>query len=212
MYDQLGAALPGLTACDWPKAGEAQSFGELASSCIATYGITRHDLVAGCSMGGMVAAEMYAQLDCRALLLIGSCTEPSAVPLHRLAALGSRLLPERLLGLSARSVPGAMRLRSALLADPAFVRWSLDAFSRWRGARLPPHSRVHHIHGLLDPIIPVINVRPERIIRSGGHLIAITHHRQVARFLGSVLDRLSAPPAATAGASPPHRGSPPAGR
>jgi len=187
MYDALCTSLPGVVACDWPKPAQGETFADLGESCISTYGITSQDIVAGCSMGGMVAAEMFVRLHARALILIGSCTHPAAVPLHRMAGFGSHLLPDRLLGFSARSLPGGVRLRSALLADPAFVRWSLRAFASWPGVTLPLGGRTYHIHGLLDPVIPVINVRPQRIVRSGGHLIAITHHRQVASFLARAI-------------------------
>lgn len=187
MYARLCARLPGLTACDWPKPPGLDSFADLARACIERHGIGPQDIIAGASMGGMVACEIHHRVGCRALVLIGSCSDPRAVPLHRLAGLGARLLPDRLVAISAASVPGGARLKSSLLSDPAFVRWSLRAFAAWPGVDLAGDVRVHRIHGLLDPVIPAVGVRADRLVPTGGHLIAITHAGAVARFLREVM-------------------------
>lgn len=197
MYARLCARLPWLTACDWPKPPGLGSFADLARACIARHGIGPDDIVAGASMGGMVACEIHRLVSCRALVLIGSCSDPRAVPLHRVAGLGARLLPDRLVAFSAASVPGGMRLKSSLLSDPAFVRWSLRAFAAWPGVDFAGDPRVHRIHGLLDPVIPAACVRADRLVPTGGHLIAITHAGAVAGFLRAVLAGCAQPPSST---------------
>ena len=186
MYENLYRVNPDIVGCDWPKGKTFKSFNDLAKCCIQEYGITSNDVVAGSSMGGMVACEMFGELQCRGLVLIGSCSDPRSVPLHKLSWLGSYAVNDRLLNISAQSVPWGMRLKSSLLSDPGFVKWSLTSFSNWKGVQLGKDVRVHHIHGMLDPIIPIINFDADRVIKLGGHLIAMTHYKDVGKYISRV--------------------------
>ena len=114
MYENLYRVNSDIVGCDWPKGNTFKSFSDLAKCCIQEYGITSNDVVAGSSMGGMVACEMFIELQCRGLVLIGSCSDPRSVPLHKLAWLGSYAVNDRLLNISAQSVPWGMRLKSSI--------------------------------------------------------------------------------------------------
>jgi hypothetical protein len=183
MYEKLCGYDQDIIACDWPKGKTYTSFGDLAQDCISEYSISSCDIIAGSSMGGMIACEIYKKARCKSLVLIGSCNNPSSVPLHRVAWLGSYALNDKMINISASSVPWGMKMKSSILSDPNFVRWSLRAFSEWQGVHLSRADSVFRIHGLLDVVIPAINIKADRFIKSGGHLIAITHAKIVADLI-----------------------------
>jgi surfactin synthase thioesterase subunit len=186
MYKKLCSYDRDIIACNWPKSNDRVSFGALAQNCISEYSISSDDIIAGSSMGGMIACEIFKMARCKSLVLVGSCNDPRSVPLHRIAWLGSYALHDRLINFSAASVPWGMRMKSSMLSDPNFVRWSLKAFSDWKGVQFYSTDSVFRIHGMLDTVIPAINIRPDKLIKSGGHLIAITHAQAVAKFITEI--------------------------
>ena len=182
MYARLLQLNKNIVGCDWPKVASDDDFISLAERCVDTYSIGADDVVSGCSMGGMVAAEIQKIAKCKKLILIGSCLSPQSVPLHGLAIFGSCLLNERLLALSANSFPYGMKIKSSLLSNPGFVKWSLRAFYNWKGCEVDRSNNCFAIHGRFDAVIPVWKVRPSKII-NGGHLIALTHVAAVNKFI-----------------------------
>ena len=184
MYSRLYSRNGFVLGCDWPDITKEESFSDLAMTCIAKFNITHNDIVAGSSMGGMVAAEIHKVAHCRKLIMIGSALTPMAVPFHRFSDFGAACVNERLLNFSAASVPFSARVKSSLLSKPGFVKWSLRAFRRWCGVYGLDTNSISSVHGLLDPVIPVFRVKPTLVIHTGGHLIAITHANTVASFIG----------------------------
>ena len=193
MYSGLLALNSSIVGCDWPNACGNDDFIDLAKRCIDRYGICGNDVIAGCSMGGMVASEIYKIANCKKLILIGSCMGPKSVPLHGLSLLGSKLFSERLFNLSSDLFPFGIARRSSLLTNPGFVKWSLNAFHRWNGCDGIDITNVKIIHGRFDPIIPIWTIKAD-VILNGGHLIALTHTKDVNHFINqSVAQQSDAP-------------------
>lgn len=155
--------------------------------------------VGGSSFGGMVALELAALVQPRGVFLIGSCCSPDAVTrLARPLAALARILPEPVL----RPHPWAMRrvarffgrlsddqrellVSMACEAKASFIRWGVKAILSWRPST--PAAPVHQIHGSEDRLIPLARVRPDSVVQGGGHLLPLTHPRQVARFISDAL-------------------------
>jgi len=69
--------------------------------------------------------------------------------------------------------------------DSRFMHWVLQAILRWNPT--PPNgTRVWHIHGRRDWLIPVRRVEADEVISDGGHMINVTHARRVNAFIGRV--------------------------
>jgi len=183
MYRKLISHHPKIVGCDWPEISPDDDFQSLAKKCIQEFKITENDIVAGCSMGGMIATEIFVKAKCKKLILIGSCLHPSAVPLKSLSLWGSKLLNPSLFKIFSRFVPLSLEVKSSLLSRPDFVKWSLGALHRWNGVASLEMNNVHIIHGRLDLLIPLWNVKANQVIDSGGHLIALTHAKTVADFI-----------------------------
>jgi pimeloyl-ACP methyl ester carboxylesterase len=157
-------------------------------------GLTGEVDIAGASFGGMVLMEMLPHLPIRHAFLIGSVRAPSEIParyqlLKPLArtrfSFGAIKLLARVTG--AALGPGAGPLIAGMLdmaadLDAAFLRWAGDAILRWSSQ--PTQTRpVHQVHGDRDGILPLRLTHPDLIIPGGGHLISMTHPREVNAFL-----------------------------
>jgi pimeloyl-ACP methyl ester carboxylesterase len=70
--------------------------------------------------------------------------------------------------------------------DNRFMHWAVSAILRWRPEPLE-QIPVYHIHGARDRVIPVRPLSPTRIIPDGGHLINLTHAREVNAFLREII-------------------------
>ena len=187
MYADLSRHVSDAKYCNWPPHDGCLDFGDYAQKCILTYGISRNDVMAGSSMGGMIAAEISAQLGNDTLLLIGSCLQPKCVPFHRLTNAASFLLGDGAISLIGTKGRFSLLAKMAKQSGAPFIRWGLQALYRWNGVNLSRLRTVRSIHGCLDPIIPVFLVKPDERIATGGHFIAMTHARRVGRFVNDSL-------------------------
>ena len=67
---------------------------------------------------------------------------------------------------------------------PAFLRWACPALAEW-AAPETSGVPVYHIHGSCDRILlrRLADPPPDRVIPGAGHLVNLTHARQVNAFL-----------------------------
>jgi pimeloyl-ACP methyl ester carboxylesterase len=73
-----------------------------------------------------------------------------------------------------------------LRKSSCFLKWSLRQILEWKIS--PTVScPVFHVHGSLDRILPAKLTRPDVLIEGGGHVISITHSKQVNAFIRLVL-------------------------
>jgi pimeloyl-ACP methyl ester carboxylesterase len=153
-------------------------------------------VLGGVSFGGMVACELAQITQAERVLLIASCTSRRAIPrFYWPMEWISRIIPDFLIrrrtAVSARLVTMFERLppaQWALIREMAreasvvglrrigriILTWDAPA-----GCPCP----VYQIHGACDRIIPLRGVTPEVVIPDGGHLINMTHAREVNAFL-----------------------------
>jgi pimeloyl-ACP methyl ester carboxylesterase len=153
----------------------------------------------GVSFGGMVALEMAKWVKPKAVILIGSCRSSKDVPfILRMAGslpiwpwVGkgfTRIFP-RVSGwfLGAETQEQSRLLIRMYLETPNdFLNWTVDAIRGWTGVPAL-RSKVYHIHGDKDHLIPVRNIRPNQMVQGGGHLINLTHSKQVNNFIKKCL-------------------------
>ncbi len=156
-------------------------------------------VLAGVSFGGMVVLEMAQWVSPKAVLLIGSCRSPASIPFH-LKWAGSlpawpcfskrpcRVFPITggyFLGAKTSSQRGLL-IQMFLETPSNFAKWTVEAIFGWEGC-VPTGTRVYHIHGEKDHLIPLKGVKPDRVVRGGGHLINLTHPGEVNKFIQECL-------------------------
>ncbi len=156
------------------------------------------DVYAGVSMGGMVALELARIRPCRGVVLIASCRSARMAPtfastiLKLAPRLGKAKLPawdvfvSRLGSVSEND----RRLLVDMLHDQPIDR--LREFARmicdWKGVA-DPGVPVVHVHGSEDLVIPIRFVKPDVVVRGGGHALNLSHAAEVnavvRRFVSS---------------------------
>jgi pimeloyl-ACP methyl ester carboxylesterase len=143
-------------------------------------------------MGGMLALELARRRSCRGVILIASSRDARLVPpLLKWMAGFLRVAPD--LGRRAR-LPAwrslVRRLGCLSPADQDILAQALSSFPldhireyarmvvEWKGV---PEAGVPttHVHGDRDLVIPIRYVRPDAIVKGGGHALNMTHPEAV---------------------------------
>jgi pimeloyl-ACP methyl ester carboxylesterase len=194
---------PDLYVPPWIEPRERESLADyarrMAEQTAAALGVVQGPLfVGGVSLGGMIALEAARHLRPRAVFLIASCRSWRSVPAVYLAvARAMRFVPPTAMDVLARLSPLAApffgplgpahrRKLVAVLRDtsPAFLLWACPALAEW-SAPNDLAFPVYHIHGNCDRILPrrLADPPPGRVVPGAGHLLNLTHAKQINAFL-----------------------------
>jgi len=182
MYTEPWHRLPGFRGHRWTARQGGQTIAEVARTIAEAGGIRDGDLLVGSSFGGMVACEITKIRRIPKLFLVGSAVQreevsPLLAALHPLA----RYAPIEWATLSAGSIPTEL-CRMFATVEPSFIRAMCAAVFRWEGGA-NPETLVYRLHGRRDLVIPP-PPNPDLLV-AGGHLIAITHAQECARYVAA---------------------------
>jgi pimeloyl-ACP methyl ester carboxylesterase len=151
--------------------------------------------VGGASFGGFVAMEMARHLQTIAVFLIGSVRTPDELPpsLRALRPIRKMLVTSPLEVLAkagattARISAGGGKgvVAQFAQADTNFIRWACEAVLAWVPSNdtLPKTVPIFQIHGSSDAILPARLTKPTKLIKGAGHVLSLTHPREVNKFL-----------------------------
>jgi pimeloyl-ACP methyl ester carboxylesterase len=198
------AAFANLVVPDWLAPRPGESLPDYAARFAVQVDPGTDCIIGGASFGGFVAVEIARHLRARACFLIGSVRGPSELPLRIRTLRGVRRLLPRLpfewaaplatfsgaasgwaMGPAQRGV-----LRRLADADAVFLRWACGAVLTW--PEPPPLAvPVFQIHGGRDRVLPARRTRADVIVPGAGHLLVVTHARQVNRFIEEKLATLA---------------------
>jgi len=186
MYSDRWRELPDSVFHDWPKWKGESTIAELASRLIEEHSIESGHIVAGSSLGGIVACEISNQIDLKRLIIIGGATNKEEVNslLSILLPLVD-LAPMEFIRISAGKVPNDLSTMFSE-SEPDFIRSMCKAIFAWDG--LQGDVEVTRIHGKNDLVIS----QPEGVdkILDGGHLIAMTHAQECLEKIEEDLNAL----------------------
>ena len=196
MFHPQLAAFPGAIAPAWIPHVPRESLRQYASRFVESLSIREPAVLAGVSMGGMIALEIARLVPTRCVILIGSARHPRFTnPLLKLSERASRLAPIALLDKGrilaplfvghGGLIPAADRRLLARMArelPPEFIRWAARAVLEWEGCE-DPGVPVHHIHGDRDWVFLARKVRPDVVVRRGSHVLNLSHPREVNDFI-----------------------------
>ena len=202
-------AFPRLVVPRWIKPLPGETLREYAERLAESIRPTTSCVLGGASFGGIVAQEMARFLSPRAVLLIGSVRSPTELP--RRVRVWRRLqpaipfLPIAPFQWSANSASVTRRwlphlagvARQFSQADEEVFRWSLAQLLAWD--QTPSVTcPIYQIHGDCDRVLPIARTQPDVIVRGGGHVISLTHSREVNAFVRNVLQLAAGDPSAPA--------------
>ncbi len=188
---------------EMPIPQDGQDFADYARTLGRSLGLDENCVVGGVSFGGMLAYQLAATCGAKALILLASCTDPSAIPRHyRWVELTARLIPDHFIhrraALGARCLAKLERLgpdASDLVQDMArkasmpFLRRTGRMILRWKPGRRP-ECPIYALHGTADRVIPIRRVTPTEVLEGAGHLLCLTHPDVVTIFIEQSLASL----------------------
>jgi pimeloyl-ACP methyl ester carboxylesterase len=188
---------------EWIEPQHGEPLAGYAERLVERVKVEKPFFLGGVSMGGMIALEMSRWMEPEAVFLIASARSGRAInPLFRAcgrliggaplwAGLPPAIAKPVALLLARYTVSRANHLtheqaelcrQMAADASPRFVRWGCRATVGWPGVDLP-RVAVYHIHGDRDRMMPLRRVKPDHVVRGGGHLINLTHADEVNAYV-----------------------------
>lgn len=158
--------------------------------------------IGGVSFGGMLAQEMALHLDPkpRAVLLLSTTRQADQVtPAMQLAEVFGRFIPTSAVNKALLQLNLLFALRDGLddddkgrlmqagrEVDPDVAKWAGSVAVDWPGFDPPSdYPPVHQIHAKKDWVIkaPSEDAPNVELVEGGSHLLHMTHHQTVNRFL-----------------------------
>ena len=157
-----------------------------------------HPVLIGLSFGGMMCIEMSKYIATDIIIIISSIKSSSEMPLWmRLSAKLklNRLLPMRSfwfiepvenynLGVTTKEEK-AMAHEFRKNVDPKYLNWAIDKALNWKNKIIP--TNLYHIHGNKDRMFSIKKIKPDYIIKKGGHLMILNRSEEVNRCISSLL-------------------------
>lgn len=187
---------------DWIPPYARESLASYAQRLSARIQPQEPFVLVGLSLGGMIAAEIAAQLSPLQTLLISSIPSSRQLPrIYRiLGAVGlHRYLPIRVMksGMFIKRLfmnesfeNRQLILKMVQEADPHFVRWALQAVLGWKRVQVP--KGIVQIHGDKDELFPIRKIISPKVITGGRHLMVLNQAPQVSQLLQEALQPVMA--------------------
>jgi pimeloyl-ACP methyl ester carboxylesterase len=166
----------------WPKVDSHDTLENYAERFAADVGPC--DAIGGVSFGGMMAQAMAAKVGARVVIGIATARHGRHIPgtirfAQALSALVKGEYLELFGAIPDRFRPQVMDLVRGARLD--VVREGSRMLVTWKGAA--PSCPVRLIHGDRDVLIRASLVKPDKVIKGGGHLINMTHPKAVNQFI-----------------------------
>lgn len=170
----------------WPQAESRDSLEDYAARFASEVGPC--DAIGGVSFGGMMAQAMAAGVGAKVVIGISTARNGRQIPgtIRFASALADLVKGEHLDLLGA--IPDRFRPKVLDLIRGArldVVREGSRMLAIWKGSKPPCPIRL--IHGDRDVLIRSSVVKPDQVVKGGGHLINLTHPKTVNRFIGDCL-------------------------
>jgi pimeloyl-ACP methyl ester carboxylesterase len=159
-------------------------------------------VVAGLSMGGMIATEIAKQFKPAATILISSIPASAHLPgyfriaaalrLHKIIPVGVIKTSAKLKRLITRETGEDKKMLRQIIdeSDSSLVRWSMGAILQWRNDELP--SSYIHIHGTRDEVLPLRYTKPTHVLPHAGHLLVMSEPAAINKIIGQYLSTVPA--------------------
>lgn len=183
---------------EWLEPNQDESLQTYASRLAAQIN-TGLPILIGVSFGGMIAVEIAKTIDFQKVILISSAKSRREIPIayRFFGRLGMhRLIPTALLkhanmltywffGMKTKAHKDLLK---GILSDtdPVFLKWAMDAIIQWENEETI--GGLLHLHGDVDRILPIENIRqPDFIVSGGGHLMVYSKAEHINHILGEIL-------------------------
>lgn len=186
---------------NWEKPEEGEALQHYALK-LATH--IREDepyVLMGLSIGGMIATEIAKVKKPLATILVSSAASSDELPMfYRKAGwVGLHKMIPTVMYKSASFLkryfvsekPEAAAIIRSMIhqADPAFIKWGINAIVHWQNHDVP--RSVFRIHGTKDEILPLKKDVQYRLVEGGRHLMILDRAKEVNQLISEILEEVS---------------------
>jgi len=166
---------------DWLVPDKKETIGQYAKRIAEKINTAEPFILVGLSFGGMLATEVIEFVQPQKTILISSAARRQELPAYyKLAGTLrlNKLLPAAvikkgnvminwLMGVSA--IKDKALVQEILAAsNPEFSKWAINEIVNWKRTTAP--ANIIRIHGDKDKVLPIINFKPQHLIKKAGIL------------------------------------------
>jgi pimeloyl-ACP methyl ester carboxylesterase len=184
---------------NWIQPLPNESIDDYSKRLLNQIKVTKPTLI-GLSFGGMMAIEISKHIEVQKIILIASAKTKKEIPFY-FRVIGffriHKVIPVSFLKKSnfitnwffgAKNKENQVLLKAILKdTDSTFLKWAIDKILGWKNVDRP--KNVLHIHGDADKILPLPFVNYDYKISEGGHLMTITHAKEISKTIQDILDK-----------------------
>lgn len=159
-------------------------------------------VLCGVSMGGMIAQELSRWIKPEAIVLISSIRKRTEMPAY-LRLLKNfpvyKVANEMVVDVIAKTAPAVAGIKNKTHANAfkemilsygsEFLKKQAQWCVEWNPKAFPT-VKIFHIHGTLDEVFPIWNIKPDVKIKGGNHQMLYFNHQEISKNLVAFLNEL----------------------
>lgn len=181
----------------WIKPEPKESLSHYAARMCVDIEDDQPFMLAGLSMGGMIATEITKIKQPAATILFSSVATSQQLPkrfrvaqtlqLHKLIPIGLLKNISIFKRLFTSDSKDDQRVLIEMIkdCDADFIRWAIGAILSWRNDTIP--TPLWHIHGTKDEILPFKYAHPTHAIHKGSHVMILSKAAEINDILNNML-------------------------
>jgi hypothetical protein len=156
-------------------------------------------ILVGLSFGGILATEVIEFVQPQKTILISSAARRQELPAYYKLAGALRInklfpaaaikkgnvLINWLMGVSA--IKDKNLVQEILAAsNPEFSKWAINEIVNWKRKNAP--GNIIRIHGDGDRVLPIINFKPQHLVKNGGHFMIANRAAEISEIISLELN------------------------
>tara|TARA_R100001132_G_C3257423_1_gene82605 strand:+ start:373 stop:1032 length:660 start_codon:yes stop_codon:yes gene_type:complete len=166
---------------------------------MAAFVTEENAVLVGVSFGGVVVQEMAKFLDLQKLIIISSVKSKHELPKRFTVAKVTKaykLLPTSIVTSAGDLTKFAIGPRSKKrlrlyneylsIKDKDYLDWAIEKMVNWN--RNEVDTEVYHIHGDLDAVFPIKNIKNANILQGGTHIMILNKGSKVSKMLQNIIE------------------------
>jgi pimeloyl-ACP methyl ester carboxylesterase len=159
-----------------------------------------HPILMGLSFGGMLCTEIARQIEVDKIIIISSVKSSAQLPawMKTVAALKlDKIVPLKSTKLTQpfqNKVLGVQSDEEKKLAasyrrevNPQYLKWAVNQAINWKNNW--HHPKIYQIHGDKDYMFPIKNIKPDYLIKGGGHFMIMNRANEVSDCILDILKK-----------------------
>ncbi len=182
----------------WPEPSNDDTLESYSKKFIPLIETKKEFILVGLSLGGMIVTELAKTLKPEKTIIVSSIFHCDQLP-FMIRFLRTVNLVKFLPDTFPKKLPSIVywfqgvktKEEKELLiyfvkkSSPKFTKWAVRAIANWNNQIRP--ENLYHIHGDKDHIFPIKRLKPDYIIKGGGHFMIYSKAEEVSKAIINIL-------------------------